>query len=310
MKKQNFKKTLLQMKRCWVLYLFLVPAFVWLLMFHYYPLYGVQIAFQKYAVGDVFGTSEFVGLKYFKQFFSSYWFPIVMKNTILISLLGLVVFPLPIVLALMLNEVGNLKLKKTIQTITYAPHFISTVVVCGMVKLFLKSDSGMLGIAINNIRAFMGREPIEVMMNGPLFKWVYTLSGVWQGVGWSSVIYFAALSAVSTELIDAARVDGANKLQRIWHVCVPAIKPTIVIQLILKCGQILNVGYEKTILLGNDSILNYTEVIGSYVFRSGIDKGTFSYATAAGLFNSVVNCLILLIVNYIVKKLDDEVSLF
>jgi len=239
---ENGKKkhrTLLMMKRNWLLYVFLLPAFLWLLLFHYWPLYGVQIAFQKYLPGQAFGTSEWVGFKYFQQFFNSYWFSLVMRNTVVISLLSFALsFPLPIILALMLNEVLNSKFKKTVQTITYAPHFISTVVLCGMLRLFLAPDNGIIGGLVNSVREMMGLDSINIMMKGELFKWVYALSGVWQGTGWSSIIYFAALSAVDLEVVDASRIDGASKLQRIWYINLPVLKPTIVIQLILACGRL------------------------------------------------------------------------
>ena len=310
-KRKQRHTNLLNMKRNWILYLFVVPAFLWLAIFHYYPLYGLQIAFQDYKPGQTFGTSEWIGFKYFIQFFKSYWFPIVMKNTVTISLLSFVLsFPLPIILALMLNEVRNSKLKKTIQTITYAPHFISMVVLCAMVNLFLSPTGGIIGSTVNSVRESMGLESVNLMMSGSGFKWIYALSGVWQGTGWASVLYFAALSAVDIEQIDAARIDGANKLQRIWYINIPVLIPTIVIQLILKVGQLFGVGFEKVYLLQNDAIMGYSEVISTYVYRVGINGGKFSFGTAIGLFNSVVNSVLLLVVNKIVKKVDDNLSLF
>ena len=310
-RKKQRHKDFLNMKRNWLLYVFALPAFLWLAMFHYYPLYGLQIAFQNYKPGQAFGSSEWVGLEYFIQFFKSYWFPIVMKNTVVISLLTFVLsFPLPIILALMLNEVMNSKLKKTIQTITYAPHFISTVVLCATVNLFLSPSSGIIGTTVNSIREMMGLEAINLMMSGSGFKWIYALSGVWQGTGWASVIYFAALSAVDIEQIDAARIDGANKLQRIWYINIPVLIPTIVIQLILNVGHLLGVGFEKVYLLQNDAIMGYSEVISTYVYRVGINGGKFSFGTSIGLFNSAINGILLLIVNKIVKKVDDNLSLF
>lgn len=310
-RKKQRHKDFLNMKRNWLLYVFALPAFLWLAIFHYYPLYGLQIAFQNYKPGQAFGSSEWVGLEYFIQFFKSYWFPIVMKNTVVISLLTFVLsFPLPIILALMLNEVMNSKLKKTIQTITYAPHFISTVVLCATVNLFLSPSSGIIGTTVNSIREMMGLEAVNLMMSGSGFKWIYALSGVWQGTGWASVIYFAALSAVDIEQIDAARIDGANKLQRIWYINIPVLIPTIVIQLILNVGHLLGVGFEKVYLLQNDAIMSYSEVISTYVYRVGINGGKFSFGTSIGLFNSAINGILLLIVNKIVKKVDDNLSLF
>ena len=304
-------KTVLLAKRNWILYLFMLPAFLWLLIFHYRPLYGVQVAFQNYKVGQVIGTSEWVGFKYFIQFFESYWFPVVMKNTIVLSLLTFVfTFPLGIILALMLNEVLNSKFKKIVQTITYAPHFISMVVVCGALQLFLSSETGIISHAINNVRELMGLRPINLLMSGSAFKWIYVLSAIWKEVGWGSVIYFAALSAVDMEQIEAARIDGASKLQRIWYINIPVLLPTIVIQLILNCGHLLSASFDKVYLLQNDTILSASEVISTYVYRVGLNGGQFSFGSAVGLFNNVVNACLLIIVNLIVKKIDKNLSLF
>ena len=310
-KKKKRHNTWLMMKRNWILYLFILPAFLWLFIFHYVPIYGVQVAFQDYKPGQAFGTSEWVGLKYFKQFFESYWFPIVMKNTIMISLLSFILeFIPPIILALLLNEVKNMKVKKTVQTITYAPHFVSVVVMCGALQVFLITETGLFGIGVNTIREWFGLEPINLLMSGPFFKWLYALSGVWQGMGWSSVIYFAALSAVDVQQVEAAKIDGASKIQRIWYINLPVLVPTIIIQLILRCGSLISVGFDKTFLLQNDTILSYSEVISTYVYRAGIAGAKFSYGSAAGLFNNVVNAGMLIMVNTIVRKLDKDLSLF
>lgn len=310
-RKRQRHNTWLMMKRNWILYLFILPAFLWLFIFHYMPIYGVQIAFQNYKPGQAFGTSEWIGFKYFKQFFESYWFPVVMKNTITISLLSFVLefFP-PIVLALLLNEVRNMKIKKTVQTITYAPHFVSVVVLCGALQLFLSPESGLIGVNVNTVREMLGMEPINLLMSGPLFKWIYSLSGVWQGMGWGSVIYFAALSAVDVQQVEAAKIDGASKLQRILYINLPVLIPTIIIQLILRCGSLIAVGFDKTYLLQNDTILSYSEVISTYVYRTGITGGRFSYGSAVGLFNNVVNAGMLILVNAIVRRLDKDLSLF
>jgi len=311
MKKKRRHNTWLMMKRNWILYLFILPAFLWLFIFHYIPIYGVQVAFQDYKPGQAFGTSEWVGLKYFKQFFESYWFPIVMKNTIMISLLSFVLeFIPPIILALLLNEVKNMRLKKTVQTITYAPHFVSVVVMCGALQLFLSTESGLIGMGVNEVREWFGLEPVNLLMSGPFFKWLYALSGVWQGMGWSSVIYFAALSAVDLQQVEAAKIDGASKIQRIWYINLPVLVPTIIIQLILRCGSLISVGFDKTFLLQNDTILSYSEVISTYVYRAGITGAKFSYGSAVGLFNNLVNAGMLILVNAIVRKLDKDLSLF
>ena len=310
-KKEKRHKTWLQIKRNWVLYLFVLPVIIWYLIFDYWPMYGVQIAFQNYKIGETFGTSEWIGFKFFEQFFNSYWFPVVMKNTVMLSLLSFVLgFPLPIIIALLLNEVVNTKFKKTVQTITYAPHFISTVVLCGALQLFLSPESGIIGVAVNAVREMMGLADTNLLMNGPAFKWIYVLSGIWQGTGWGSVVYFAALSAVDLEQIEAARIDGASKLQRIWYINIPVLIPTIVIQLILQCGGLLSVGYTKVYLLQNDSILSYSEVISTYVYRAGINGAQFSFGTAIGLFNNVINSVLMIVVNQIVRMVDKDMSMF
>jgi len=311
LKKKYRHQVVMQIKRNWILYLFMLPAVLWLFVFHYVPIYGVQIAFQNYKVGQAFGASEWVGLKYFKQLIESYWFPVIMKNTITISLLSFVLgFPIPIMLALALNEVKNMKFKKIVQTISYAPHFISVIVLCGALRLFLSPDSGLLGLMINGVREFFGMDPVNILMSGPAFKWIYVLSGVWQEMGWGSVIYFAALSAVDLETVEAARIDGASKLQVIRYINIPVLIPTIVIQLILRFGSLISVGFDKVYLLQNDTILSYSEVISTYVYRMGVAGAQFSFGSAVGLFNNVINATLLLMVNAITKRLGDNLSLF
>lgn len=293
------------------MYLFVLPGVLYYIIFHYIPIYGVQIAFQDYKVGEMFGQSEWVGLKHFVRFFQSVWFETVLKNTLTLSLLDLVLgFPLPIILALLLNEVQNSKFRKTVQTITYAPHFISMVVLCGAVTMFLSPSTGILGTTLNSIRVAMGLGEINLLTTGSAFKWVYVLSGIWQDVGWSSIIYFATLSGTDPQILEAAKVDGANKLQCIWHINLPVLIPTIVIQLILRCGSILSIGYEKVYLLQNDTILRSSEVISTYVYRSGIQGAQYSFSAAVGLFNSLINATILIAVNAIVRKIDRENSLW
>lgn len=310
-RRKKIKKEVRSYTRNWVLYLFVVPAIVYYIVFHYIPLYGVQIAFQDYRVGQVFGESAWAGFKHFSKFFNSVWFETILKNTLTLSLLDLVLgFPLPIILALLLNEVKNVKFKKLVQTMTYAPHFISAVVLCGAVNLFLSPSTGILGTLINNVRASMGLDAVHIMTNGPAFKWVYVLSGLWQATGWSSVIYFAALSGVDPQLVEAAKIDGANKVQCIWHINIPVLIPTIVIQFILRSGSILSIGYEKVYLLQNDTILRYSEVISTYVYRTGLQGAQYSFSAAVGLFNSAVNAAMLILVNSITRKLSSENSLW
>lgn len=315
-KERNLKLTktqrlLRRITENWVLYLFVLPAMVYYIVFHYVPLYGIQIAFQDYKVGQIIGTSEWVWFKHFKRFFNSAWFDTVLKNTLTLSILDLLIgFPLPIILALLLNEVKNMRFRKLVQTVSYAPHFISMVVLCGAVTMFLSPSTGLLGVTINAIRGWMGLKAINLSADGDSFKWIYTLSGIWQQTGWGSVIYLAALSGVDPQLQEAAEVDGANKFQRMININLPVLFPTIIIMLILKCGNILDIGYEKVYLLQNSAILQSSEVISTYVYRSGLQGAQYSYATAVSLFNSFVNCTLLIIVNQITRKIDRESSLW
>ena len=307
---QSVRRTLHGIASNWILYLFVLPAVAYYIIFHYVPIYGIQIAFQDYRIGEMFGASQWAGLKHFLRFFESAWFGTVMRNTLSISLLSLAFFPASIILALLLNEVQNIHFRKLVQTMTYAPHFISMVVLCGAVTMFLSPSTGLIGMAVNAVRGSAGKENINLLSVGSAFKWIYVLSGVWQGTGWSSIIYFAALSGVDPQLLEAAEVDGANKLQRMIHINLPVLVPTIIIMLILQCGNLLNVGYEKVYLLQNDTILQSSEVISTYVYRAGLKGGQYSYSTAINLFNSAINALLLITVNSITRKLDSSSSLW
>lgn len=301
-RKRGFTKAL----KHWQLYLMLLPALLYILLFAYKPMYGLLIAFQDYSVKRGVWGSEWVGLKNFQRVFSSYWFPIILKNTLKLSLLSLVLgFPFPIILALFANELKSAKVKKTFQTVSYAPHFISTVVICGMVTLFLNPNTGVINLAIQAL----GGDPVYFMQRADLFPWIYVISGIWQEAGWGAIIYFAALSGVDQSLLEAAEIDGAGRLQRIWHVNVPAILPTIVIMFILRCGSLLSVGYEKVFLLQTTTNLSGSEIISTYVYKMGLMNNDLSFSTAVGMFNSVVNCVILILVNTLSRKVSDS-SLF
>ncbi len=285
--------------RCWQLYVLMLPALVYIVLFAYKPMYGILIAFKDFSMKKGILASPWVGFKNFERLFSSYWFPIILKNTLTISLLSLVIgFPIPIILALLLNEVRSNKFRSMVQTFSYAPHFISMVVMCGMVAMFLSPTTGI----VNKLLNALGMESVFFMQEAGLFKWVYVLSGVWQGTGWSSVIYFAALSGVDKSLLEAADMDGATRLQKIWHVNLPVILPTILVMLILQCGSLLSVGYEKAYLLQTSSNLTGSEIISTYVYKVGLVQSDFSFSTAAGLFNTVVNCIILISANQLSKK--------
>ncbi len=295
-------KTLLSVLRCWQVYVMLLPALIYIILFAYKPMYGVLIAFKTYKMKLGIMGSPWCGLDNFYRLFNSYWFPITVRNTLTLSLLSLVLgFPLPIILALMLNELKSEGIRRTIQTVSYAPHFISTVVMCSMVTLFLSPSSGV----INKFIELFGGKPVSFMASTPAFKWIYVLSGVWQGVGWSSIIFTAALAGVDKSLLEAADIDGATRIQKIWYVNVPVLIPTIVIMLILQCGSLLSVGYEKVYLLQNDFNMTASEVISTYTYKVGLEQADFAFSTAVGVLNSVVNSIILIIVNAISRRVSE-----
>ena len=288
------------------LYAFILPAFLAFFIFSYIPMYGVMIAFKDYIPTLGVWGSPWVWFKHFQRFFDSYYFWDLLKNTIGISVYSLVVgFPLPIILALALNEIKDGPLKKFSQTVTYAPNFISTVVMVGMILAFLNPSTGI----INHVVQFFGMEPIAFMENPRWFKTVYVLSGVWQGTGWRSVIYLAALAGVDTQLHEAAVVDGATRLQRIWHINLPTIRPTMVILLIMNVGSVMNLGYEKILLMQNPLNMESSNVITTFVYQQGLLEAQYSYAAAVGLFNSAINAILMISVNKIASKLGES-SLF
>lgn len=290
-----------QMKANYFLYLFLLPATIHIVVFSYVPMYGIQIAFKDFFAFKGIEGSPWVGLKHFVTFFESPRFLSLLSNTLTISLYSLVAgFPMPIVLALLLNYTPKQGLKRFTQTVSYAPHFISIVVMAGMINVFLSPRSGF----INTILGFFGSDPIFFMGNPAAFKHVYVWSGVWQSMGWSSIIYLAALSGVSPELHEAAIIDGANKLQRIWHIDIPTIMPTMVILLVMNFGSVMNVGYEKAFLLQNSLNINTSEIISTYTYKIGLQQAQYSYSTAIGLFNNVINLVLLVSVNKLAKVLS------
>lgn len=293
----------------WQLYLFLVPAILYFLVFRYTPMAGVQIAFRDYnPIGGIWG-SPWVGLKHFVRFFNSTDFWLVIGNTLKISIINLIAgFPIPILLALLLNATRNQRFKKVVQTTIYAPHFISAVVIVGMINLFLSPTTGI----INKVIAMFGGQPQMFMGNAAAFPAIFVISEVWQSMGYNSIVYIAALSGVSPELHESAIVDGATAWQRIRFIDIPSIMPTIVILLIMNAGRILTIGYEKIYLMQNTLNRSGSEVISTYVYKqafgaSGIPN--FSYASAVGLFESLVSLIILLLVNHIAAKYSDS-SLF
>jgi putative aldouronate transport system permease protein len=282
------------------LYLFLLPALIYFIVFHYLPMYGILIAFKDFVATKGIMGSPWVGFKHFERFFESFQFWTLIKNTLGLSVVQLIVgFPLPIFLALMLNQIRSEKYKRFVQTVVYAPHFISVVVLAGMIFVFF-SNNGL----INNIILLFGGDPISFMAKPEWFKPLYIASGVWQETGWAAIIYLAALAGVSPELHEAAVMDGANKWQRIFHVDIPAIMPTAVILLILSVGGIMNIGFEKAYLLQTPMNQPSAEIIPTYVYKMGLQQAQYSFAAAVGLFNAVINLLLLIAVNKFAKKLS------
>lgn len=282
-------------------YLLLAPAFIYLAVFHYGPLYGLQIAFRDYGPKLGITGSTWVGLEHFQRFISYPDFWKMIRNTLSITLYSLATFPCAIIFALMLNEVSATKLKKSMQMVTYAPHFMSEVVVCSLVIMLLDRSTG----PINNLISALGGERKAFLSTSSYFSSVYVWSGVWQGLGWNSILYISALASISTELIEAAKIDGANRLQIITHINFPGILPTVAITFIMRTGSLLSVGYSKIFLLQNDLNLDASQVISTYVYRIGLISGQFSYSTAINLFNNIANIIVLLIANRIVKTVTD-----
>ncbi|GEL13738.1 ABC-type polysaccharide transport system, permease component [Lapidilactobacillus concavus DSM 17758] len=286
----------------WQLFVLITPAVIFFIVFCYAPMYGVIIAFKDYIPSLGIWNSPWVGFKYFNQFFKSYYFWDLIKNTLGVQVYYLIVgFPLPIILALALNEMKDGFSKKFSQTITYAPNFISVVVMGGMIIAFLDPSTGI----INHLIGFLGIKPISFMSDPRWFKTIYVWSGVWQTTGWGSVIYLAALAGVDPALHEEAIVDGASKLQRIWHINIPAIVPTMVILLILNVGNLFAMGYEKILLLQNPLNMSSSNVIATFVYKQGLLDGQYSYAAAVGLFNALINAVLLIVVNRIASKVSD-----
>ena len=284
------------------IYLMALPMLVFLLLFRYLPMLGISIAFQDFKTrAGIFG-SPWVGLKYFRQFFASPSSWQIIFNTLRISITSLIFsFPFPILLAVALNECGNRFYKKTVQMITYAPYFISTVVLVGIILQVTDLRMGVINIAID----LLGGDPVNFMGNPDMFVPIYVISGIWAGAGYSSILYLAALSGVSPELHEAAIMDGASRIKRVWHIDLPTILPTVVLMLIMNLGKVMNVGYEKVYLMQNDLNLSVSDVISTYSYRIGLESAQYSLSTTITLFNSLVNCALLLIVNTVSRKLSE-----
>lgn len=283
-------------------YLMIIPVLVFYALFCYKPMYGALIAFKNYSPRLGFSGSEWIGFKNFKDFFSSPDFVRLLRNTLKISAANLIfAFPAPIILALFLNELSSAGLKRIVQTASYLPHFISLVVVCGMIKTFVGTD-GIIGMAAGYFRG----KSVNLLTEQDFFLPIYVISDIWQGIGWESIVYLAALSAVDAEQYEAAQIDGAGRMARMLNITLPSIQTTVVTMLILRVGRLMNLGYEKIILLYNPAIYESSDVISSYVYRMGFETQNWGYSTAVGLFNSVINLVLLVSANYISRKLTDN----
>ena len=294
--------------RNWQLWVMVLPALAYIIIFNYIPIYGIQLAFRdfKYNAGSFGG--DWAGLKYFKQYFSSPMFWPTLRNTFMIAFSSIVFgFPMPIILALVINQIRNQKRKKMLQTTVYLPYFISTVVLVAIMIIFLSPTSGIISKILNALHLI--GENANLMGDPQYFIPVYVISGIWQTCGWNSIIYVAALSSVDSQLYDAAKIDGANRWRVVWHIEIPAIVPTIIILLIMNMGNILSVGFEKTYLMQNSLNKSVSEVISTYVFNIGIMSSQFSFGAAVGLFNVVINFTFIVLANTIAKRTSD-ISVF
>lgn len=300
--RSSLRRKLVQIARDHQLYLLLIPVLAYYVVFHYFPMYGLRIAFMEYDIIKGFDRSPWVGFKQFEKLFSSPYFLSSLRNTLVISLYSLLAStPLPILFALLLNSIKDGMFKKSAQTISYAPHFISTVVIVGMIKLFLSPSAGIINTALG----VFGVDPINFMAEPEMFPHIYVWSGIWQGLGWSAVLYIAALGGVDPQLHEAAQLDGASRLKRMWHVDIPGILPTITIVFIMNMGRIMNVGFEKVYLMQNDLNIATSETIATYTYKQGLEQAKYSYSTATGIFNSLVNIAMLVFFNTVSRKVTE-----
>ena len=289
------------MRQYYELYLMIIPVLAFFLIFHYGPMYGAQIAFKQYTMYDGIFGSRWVGLQHFQAFFKSYYFFRLFRNTVLLNAFSvLFAFPAPILLALLVNEVRANQFKRVVQTITYMPHFISIVVICGMLHDMLAAR----GI-INTVLSFFGVPPTSYLLQPSAFRTIYIGSDIWRNVGWGSIVYLAAISGIDPQLYEAATIDGAGRARQMLNVTIPSIAPTIIIMLILRIGQMMNVSFEKILLLYNQLTYETADVISTFVYRKGMLEMDFSYSTAVNLFNSVLNFMLLIMANAISRKASE-----
>lgn len=293
------KEKLKNIKRYSSLYALLMVPLVWYIVFKYIPMYGLQIAFKRFNPSLGIEGSPWAGVTYFKQFFGSYYFGDILWNTISLSLFTMLIgFPMPIILALLINEIKSIKFRKIIQNITYMPNFLSVVVIVSMLTLFSNKDYGLF----NKLTGFFGAVSVDFMSKPSCFQPLYVFSNVWQFMGFNAIIYIAALAGVDQELYEAASIDGATRMQKIIHISVPCIMGTILIMFIMRIGNLMSVGFEKVLLMQNSVTLSSSEIISTFIYKNGIQKGQFSYSTAVGMFNSVINFILLISANSISKK--------
>ncbi len=284
----------------WQLWVLMLPAIVATFIFNYVPMYGIQIAFKNYKIKKGIMGSAWVGFKYFRMFLGTPSFWVMLRNTLSLSLFQLVLFPVNVIAALMINELRSQKYKKVVQMVSYAPHFMSVVVICGMIKLFFAKDNGI----VNNLISMMGGQRVDYLTSGRAFRFLFVFSGLWQDLGWGTIIYLAALSNVSQEQVEAAVIDGASRVQIILHVNVPHILPTAIILFVMAAGRVLSIGYEKILLLQNNLNLDTSQVFSTYVYNVGIKGGEYSLSTTVDLFNCVSNIIVLTLVNLVTKHVS------
>lgn len=297
--KEKWRKKGKRLKQNVGLYVMLSVPLAWYIVFKYIPMYGLQIAFKRFNPSLGIIGSPWAGFTYFKQFFESYYFTDILWNTVSLSLFTMAIgFPMPILLALLINEIRNAKFKKIIQNITYIPNFLSVVVIVSMLTLFSNRDYGLF----NKLTGILGIAPVDFMSKPGLFQPLYVFSNVWQFMGFNAIIYIAALSGVDQELYEAASIDGASRMQKIIHISIPCIMNTILILFIMRIGSLMSVGFEKVYLMQNSVTISASEVISTFIYKNGIQKGQFSYSTAVGMFNSVINFILLVSANFISKK--------
>ena len=298
------RKVMSFLKKDWQLWVMILPALAYIIIFCYGPMYGIQLAFRKYDFSKGLTGGDWVGFKYFMQYFESPMFWTTLRNTFVISFFTLLCgFPAPILLALVVNSLRQKKLRRVVQTAVYMPYFISTVVMVALLQILLSPSTGVVSNLLKNMHLIP--QTINLLGTPSAFVPVYVLSGIWQSAGWNSIIFIAALSSVDGQLYDAAKVDGANRWQQVIHVELPALVPTIVILLIMNMGRVLSVGFEKVFLMQNDLNLSVSEVISTYVFNVGVQSGQFSFGSAVGLFNTVINFAFLMIANMVSKRAAD-----